>query len=450
MCRSQYGFCGGGPTYCTEDAIWTPKCPEKSVSPTSSFLQTDEDDSVTSDVPTPILDSVTYPPAATNAPSPIFDSVTDSPFPEFHKPSGGGKKPGGNPKPPSLVSTGSPQFTDEVTDEPTNTLTFLVSAPSSDADSVSPTQSLTETVYTPTDPEASFFCGLDWEEANASCSMRCPSSKSEDCDEGYSCFAFTTCMDLDQPASLSTTVDNEGEEYDDAPATDNQSTLELTPNDPKSVGCTGSPCPFVGECRSQYGFCGSQFIYCNDMSSWKLDDCGLSGTDEKGDPVLCDPEVFECPEGEEVYRDPSNKCEFFPCPVDELEASEETSSAFNLPGSSPSEFPKLPMPTLPMITQAKPFTSPSSSEIVLNDTNTTALPNNNIVIVGTGGEVADDGDETSNTTETATPSTGLSDFNSPQSDALLRDWLESSADTSQASGHLLALLTIAMVSVLAM
>ena len=186
------------------------------------------------------------------------------------------------------------------------------------------------------------------------------------------------------------------------------------------------------------------------MSSWKLDDCGLSGTDEKGDPVLCDPEVFECPEGEEVYRDPSNKCEFFPCPVDELEASEETSSAFNLPGSSPSEFPKLPMPTLPMITQAKPFTSPSSSEIVLNDTNTTALPNNNIVIVGTGGEVADDGDETSNTTETATPSTGLSDFNSPQSDALLRDWLESSADTSQASGHLLALLTIAMVSVLAM
>jgi hypothetical protein len=463
MCRSQYGFCGGGPTYCTEDAIWTPECPEKSASPTSSFLQTDEDDPVTTYVPT-ILDSVTYLPTATNTPSPILDSVTDSPFPEFHKPSGGGKKPG-NPKPPSLVYTNSPQITDDVTDEPTNALTFLIPAPLSESGSASPTQSLTEKVYTPTDTEASFFCGLDWEEANASCSMRCPSSKSEDCDEGYSCFAFTACVDLDQPGSSSSMVDDEGENFDDAPATDDQSTLELTPNDPESVRCTGSPCPFVGECRSQYGFCGSQFIYCNEMSSWKLDDCGLSGTDEKGDPVLCEPEVFECPEGEEVYRDPSNKCEFFPCPADQLEADEETSSAFNLPASSPSEFPELPMPTLPTITQAKPFTLPTATEVVTNDTHTTPLSDNNIIIVGTVG-VADDGDESSNITQTATPSTDLSDlnspqleaaspstdlsdFNSPQSDALLRDWLESSADTSLASGHQFALLTIALVSVFA-
>jgi hypothetical protein len=343
-----------------------------------------------------------------------------------------------------------------------------------------------------TDPDANFFCGLDWDDANTSCSKRCPSSKSEDCGEGYKCFAFTSCLDeqlqetpptnppsavdndegldfvTDPPSAIHnevedfgtnppTAIDIEGEDFGNAPETNDQSNLAPLTNDPKSVWCTGSPCPFVGECRSQYGFCGSQFIYCNDLSSWKLDDCGLSGTDEKGDPVLCDSEAFKCPEGEEVYRDPSNKCEFFPCPADDEEASDMTSSSFNLPASSPSGLPELPMPTLPMITQAVPFNVPTvtkpSTGIMDLDNNSTALSNNTIVIVGTGGDIVDDGDELSNTTEQVDPSTSSTNsefpgFNS-ETDALLRDWLESSADISHACGHLWALLTMLMLSVLA-
>ena len=501
MCRSLYGFCGAGSLYCTDDAIWTPECPEETEPPTPSFLQTAEPTAPPAEQSTANLGSDSPTPNLANVPTPNLDSVgfvTTAPvLPEFSKPSGGGKKPGGKPK-PSSGSSGSPQITDEVTDQPTITVTTKVSATTSDSGTASPTQTLTEKGYSPTDPEANFFCGVDWDDANTSCSKRCPSSKSEDCDEGYKCFAFTSCLveqlqetgyvidpptnppsavdndegldfGTNQPSAIHnnvedfgtnppTAIDNEGGDFGNAPETNDQSNLALLTNDPESVWCTGSPCPFVGECRSQYGFCGSQFIYCNDLSSWKLDDCGLSGTDEKGDPVLCDSEAFKCPEGEEVYRDPSNKCDFFPCPVDDEEASEMTSSSFNLPASSPSGLSELPMPTLPAITQAVSFnfstvTKPSTGIIDL-DTNPTALSNNTIVTFGTGGDIADDGDELSNTTEQLDPSTSnansdFSGFNA-ETDALLRDWMESSADISHACGHLWALLTTMMLSILAM
>jgi hypothetical protein len=456
MCRSPYGFCGDGPSYCTEDAIWTPECPEDSEASAPTFLQTDEVEPTVSpaDQSTSNLGSVN---SATNAPTPGLGSVTDAPLPSFHKPSGGGKKPGGKPK-PSSGSSGSPQSTDEVTNQPTKNLITQDSAPTNDSGTASPTQSLAEKVYSPTDPEASYFCGLDWEDANTSCAKRCPSSMSEDCDDGYKCFTFTTCTDVQiqetsfgtNPTKPPSEIDNEGGDFGENPLStiDNEGGDYLALNDPESVRCTGTPCPFVGECRSQYGFCGSQFIYCNDLSSWKLDDCGLSGTDEKGDPVLCDPEVFKCAEGEEVYRDPLHECEFFPCPEDEEEASDITSSSFNLPASSPSEFPELPVPTLPIITQAKPFTFPTEIDL---GTNPSTLSNNAIVVVGTGDDIADDGEELSNATgdgrvENSTSKANIdsSGFN-PETDALIRDWLESSVDASHGCGHLWALLIMPML-----
>lgn len=118
-------------------------------------------------------------------------------------------------------------------------------------------------------------------------------------------------------------------------------------------GCTGKPCPFAGECRSQYGFCGVSFIYCNALSSWNLEDCGLVGALTPGEPVVvCDAEeTLRCPEGEEVHRDPADGCEYFPCPrpEEEGEVAAFSSPAFRAPAPGPAKLPDLPKPTLPII-----------------------------------------------------------------------------------------------------
>ena len=223
----------------------------------------------------------------------------------------------------------------------------------------SPTQKPTQKVYSPTDPEASYFCGTDWGDANQRCSDACPSSKSDDCPLDQKCFAFTTCLDptpeTEKPTDRPTSPPNTPAPITPAPSD------ETT----KLDGCTGTPCPFAGECRSQYGFCGTSFIYCNALSSWTFDNCGLFGEAEDGEPVLCDAEVFECPEGEQVYRDPANDCEYFPCPASQDEESEMTSSSFHVPGvpgPSPSAFPELPKPTLPTINKPDPYLLPNGSK----------------------------------------------------------------------------------------
>jgi len=106
---------------------------------------------------------------------------------------------------------------------------------------------------------------------------------------------------------------------------------------------------FAGECRSQYGFCGSSFIYCNKASTWTLENCGLSGIDTNGTPLLCDADVLKCPGGEYVYKNPSNECEYFPCPEEKVE---ENTPSFNIPAPGPTRFSELPKPTLPKIEKA--------------------------------------------------------------------------------------------------
>ena len=295
MCRSAFGFCGTGEFYCTEKAIWSPECKlnSKPPSPSPTTTVTNEPTSSPAKVETPVLNevfSVTREPIsddATDDASPSATSTSNS----FAKPSGG-KKPGGKPKPESSAS--SPQQAPDTADMPVNTSSPVTAAPTREPTTPLPTLKTTEKEYSPTDPEASYFCGIDWADANTSCNIRCPSSKSDECPQDQKCFAFTSCVEqrpeedtqnpthrpTDQsftnepvtPSPVITTSITPAPSGDSAKAGEaaNFNVLEDTTFEviqvqddtaTKPEGCTGTPCPFAGECRSQYGFCGLSFIY---------------------------------------------------------------------------------------------------------------------------------------------------------------------------------------------
>lgn len=442
MCRSVYGFCGSGPDhYCNDKAIWSPSCKENSKSPTPPPTNSITNEPTTSPMEkaTPILDEVF---AVTKQPvsSTIFEPSKSPSMPllsdkeTIYKPMGG--KGGGKPKPSSVVITSSPsqsQATEPIvnaipvstpqpiepdtvveeivvsTPQPTkkktpqyewsddaldwvevdhdtipvlNTPSPVTPAPMMQQTSPAPTLRTTEKEYSPTDPEASYYCGLDWGHANVSCKIRCPSSKSDECPDGQKCFAFTSCVEQkrenesEKPSRrptyppLTNEPTTQANQYTTPVPILTSKTTNPTPafetlevetadgvlvqDDSKTdEGCTGTPCSFVGECRSQYGFCGLSFIYCNNLSSWTIK-CGLSGSDEGG-VFSCEEDTKKCPEGEHVYRNPNNDCEHFPCPSDKEE------EVFHLPGleaPSPAKFSGLPKPTLPTISNPTPFILP--------------------------------------------------------------------------------------------
>lgn len=396
MCRSTYGFCGSGPTYCDDNPIWTPECGDDSKPPSPSPTILMEDVPTMSPVD---LDFVFSVDGSTLIPSrlPTSSSLESS----FIKPSGG-KKPLPSSSKMSLSPTGSP---DVSTNSPTILPTIVVTTDTPTLATATPTPMPSEKVFSPTDPEATYFCGEDWENANDSCSIRCPSSKSEDCPSDQKCFAFTSCMDDKENdignAEKESDIDNAANETDKIEL--NTELNEVTSSDATDDGCSGKPCPFSGECRSQYGFCGKSFIYCNDLSSWTLDACGLVGSDKNGDPIKCDTEVFMCADGDEVHKDPANSCEFFPCPdeEEEEEGSSLASTSFHTPGlspsqSSPAQMPDLPKPTLPTITNASPFTPPavnaSSAANIDLGKNPAASDNELVVIDANNSGTTDVGD----------------------------------------------------------
>ena len=59
--------------------------------------------------------------------------------------------------------------------------------------------------FTPCAKPESFFCGTDMNHANENCAIPCPSGTSKSCPIGQSCFAYTTCdvdltsVDVDEP-----------------------------------------------------------------------------------------------------------------------------------------------------------------------------------------------------------------------------------------------------------
>lgn len=188
---------------------------------------------------------------------------------------------------------------------------------------------------------------------------------------------------------------------------------EMTPPE----GCNGTPCPFHGECRSQYGFCGYGFIYCNSLSSWTLEKCGLYAAGVDGEPVLCDAEVHECPDGEQVYQNPGDNCEYFPCPVGKEEEAVMAASFFApKPAPGPS-LPQLPRPTLPTIREPSPFTS--TGVVYLNKKPTWGTSEDR--------EDDDDDNEPTQSSEDSGPSWSNKDSNEMEFGSFsAQDWLASS------------------------
>ena len=369
LCRSAWGFCGNAEGYCNESAIWSPTCPTVTAPSSPPPQMTDVPAEPTkSPIGSSTLNDVFGMSDETDAEeeSSLLPPTRQPTIPisSGQKPSGG-KKPGGKPKP--TINNPPPPPTTTTTTSPTPLPTSL---PTQDPSTKEPTpfptslrpskESVSDEDFTAlTYPENTFFCGDSWEQVNDSCSIRCPSSKSEDCPDNMSCYAFTQCNDKLTENVVTDSMDNQSDGSGEATASDVTSTpaqaSDVTSDPALQEGCTGTPCPFENECRSEYGFCGTSFIYCNMLSSWTLEKCGLLGIDASGETHLCDVEVFECSTGEAVHRNPAEGCEYFPCPSVEEESSAFT-SIFNVPGPSP--FPPLPKPTLPTIT--KP-TSQSSS-----------------------------------------------------------------------------------------
>ena len=161
----------------------------------------------------------------------------------------------------------------------------------------------------PDDPGASFFCGIDWNEAISQCPHRCPSGESSQCPGEMTCYAFTPCLGIGKnrpdtkkptweptqkstpkPTIVPTTTqqywNNQNENMPDnipgKPAPTAKPVWWTPPPAPKPTyaptgdQCRGMPCDYVGECRSKLGFCGEGIVYCNSASSW-IPNCGGGG-----------------------------------------------------------------------------------------------------------------------------------------------------------------------------
>lgn len=401
--------------------MWSPDCPPESSAPTPAGSSAGSETS-TFDVG----DFIGYDPYnpdanetdanATETSEPTKEPTLSDEKPNFVKPSGG-KKPPPNKKPGS-TSSGTSGKGDSVSAEssdtpaPTPVPTLL---PGTDSPTPLP-------VLSPDDPAATYFCGDDWINANEVCEIRCPSAKSEDCPGSQSCYAFTSCNDPPPSPSpifsgnaTETVDDNDPEAITDsspaasnatasspaAAATSNSSSTGALTEDPE---CTGQPCELVGECRSQFGFCGGSFIYCNDLSSWSMEKCGLFGTDENGETILCGADVKDCPGGERVIRNPLQGCDYFPCPASEKEA--ESLGGFVVPGPAPT-LPELPKPTLPTIVDPKKpdfnlglgFGSTPSDETIDFGIGSPSKDSDKVVVISDEEDVTDDQDQSSKITD---------------------------------------------------
>lgn len=452
LCRSAWGFCGNAEGYCNESAIWNPTCPPVTAPPSPSPQVTDVPAAPTkSPIGSSTLNDVfgMSDETDTGEESPLLPPTRQPTIPlsSGPKPSGG-KKPGGKPKPainsppattsPTPLPTSLPTSESPPTQYPSKEPTPLPTSSRPSKEPV-PNEDFTTLSY----PENTFFCGNTWEGVNDSCSIRCPSSKSEDCPEGMSCFAFTQCNDkITTENAMTDSMDNQSDGSGEATASDvvsapaQASDVTSAPAQEASLqeGCTGAPCPFENECRSEYGFCGTSFIYCNMLSSWTLEKCGLLGIDASGETHLCDVEVFECSTGEAVHRNPAEGCEYFPCPS--VEESAVFTSVFNVPAPSP--FPPLPKPTLPTIT--KPTSQSSSAFLPAGTTSTSSSEsdssnslsillgdkNEDEVVDDTDSQKEDDLEESESITSTNDATTPVSpsyDFGSFKAD----EWLFSNS-----------------------
>lgn len=398
--------------------MWSPDCPSESSAPTPAGTSSGSETSTFD-----LGDFIGYDPYnpdtndtdvnATETSEPTKEPTLSQEKPNFVKPSGG-KKPPPNKKP----SDGKGET---VSIESSDTPAPITPMPTELTGTDSPTPL---PVLSPDNPAVTYFCGADWIDANEVCEIRCPSAKSEDCPGNQSCYAFTRCNDPSPTPSPVTGNATEIVDEDDSEAitSDTSSTpvaTNATASNPAAsstsgsssagalndVDCKGQPCELVGECRSQFGFCGGSFIYCNDLSSWSMDKCGLYGTDTNGETILCGAEVQDCPGGERVIRNPAQGCEFFPCPASEEEG--DSLGGFVVPGPAPT-LPELPKPTLPTIVDPKKpdfnlgltfgGSKPSNGTIDLG-LGSSSKDSGNVVVISDEEDVTNDEDKSSKSTD---------------------------------------------------
>eukprot|EP00804_Cyclotella_cryptica_P010703 CCRYP_005498-RC/>CCRYP_005498-RC protein AED:0.05 eAED:0.05 QI:373/0.81/0.91/1/0.54/0.58/12/4229/1098 len=306
-CRSQYGFCGPGETYCNEKATWTEDCPDSSSS--SSPMASSEPPTVSStnvDIIMSTMSPSTKKSSGWTKPGGGKGSVSrparthppTEPFPYFVYPALTQPMiPTGRPSPaPISIDSGPPS--------PFPMTQVTTSSPTFDhiSDSGNPTFS---SGYSSVSPTVTSVASVS------------PSVTTFD----FTALPTKSVIETTPPtqnakdlsASPSTAVDT-------LPPT-----VSATAKATNEFTCTGERCPVDSHCRSRYGSCGPGFIYCNDYSIWDST-CPL--------PVP----------GVTPTRSPTAK-----------PTSNDTE--INTPPSLMAQpsFPPIAKPTLPTITEAVPF-----------------------------------------------------------------------------------------------
>lgn len=219
-CRSQYGFCGPGDTYCNDDAIWSKDCPDPEPSPPPTSAETKPPPTN----PPVLVVFATEPPSTGAFEQTTAPPSTQKPIWSKPKPTGGGKpKPSGGGKPKPIMTTPDP------TREP----------------SLKPTEAQPQPT---TEPSSSPHSMVDTFLINNPESPKAPNPT-----------AAITVEDTTKPATPETVTDPPSV----GPTTDEKPINEFE--------CTGDPCPVDIHCRSRYGSCGPGFVYCNLQSIWTSD-----------------------------------------------------------------------------------------------------------------------------------------------------------------------------------
>lgn len=290
-CRSKYGFCGPGATYCDDNAIWTKDCPdveEETNLPVSIELLT----------PSPVAVKLDNSIEATETAPP----VSPKPFtkkPVWSKPGGGGKGPGGKPKPSpsgpmtsppsqtaevvedeeeSAVSTPQYEWSDELEewiqvggdDKPAQTQSPTTHSPITPIPTDNPSLSPIEIIMTspPSSGPTQSLSKQPTVQPTPIEPVTLSPSKPPDVESSHESAepfggvetetdvepSLVTETDVESSLVVDIAVDNDTDNYQQSSTSD-----AWTPA--HEDDCTGEPCPVSTHCRSRYGSCGPGFIY---------------------------------------------------------------------------------------------------------------------------------------------------------------------------------------------
>jgi len=257
-CRSKFGFCGPGDTYCSSSAVWTSACPPPTKPPVTASPS----------IPPNTMAPVFAIPIPDKAPESDPPSPPPSPPPQAvfvkPKPSGGAKKPAVKPKPKPEATTNKPAESPipiPATAKPTKPLTR------------SPTEYPVTDNPTTQAPLSFIDNFMENPLTRAPTSRPSPSPTKRLTPRPTSFFDNQNqqpvpILDSSQ-TNTATEVGLDGESQEESVDTPEFSAGASDFKPLNEFECTGEPCPVDTHCRSRYGSCGPGFIYCNIYSAWK-------------------------------------------------------------------------------------------------------------------------------------------------------------------------------------